>query len=36
MEIRGAVVKNGLLAITIIRIIPEESKPKMIDIVELP
>jgi HSP20 family molecular chaperone IbpA len=36
MEIRGAVIKNGLLAITIIRNIPEESKPKMIDIVELP
>ena len=35
MEIRGAVVKNGLLAITIIRNTPESVKPKMIDIVEL-
>jgi molecular chaperone IbpA len=35
MEIRSAVVKNGLLAITIIRNTPESVKPKMIDIVEL-
>ena len=35
MEVKGAVTKNGMLRIQIIRNIPESAKPKIIDIVEV-
>jgi len=35
MKIRSAVIKNGILSISIEREIPEEMKPRVIDIVEI-
>ena len=35
MKIRSAVIKNGILSISIEREIPEEMKPRVIDIVEV-
>lgn len=35
IEVTGAVIENGLLTVTIVRIVPESAKPKVIDIVEV-
>ena len=35
MEVKGAEVKDGMLKITIERIVPEELKPRLIDIIEI-
>jgi len=35
LEVRSAVVKNGLLIINIVRNVPEAKKPRIIDIVEI-
>lgn len=35
MIVKGAEIKDGILAITIERVIPEDKKPRLIDIVEV-
>jgi molecular chaperone IbpA len=35
IEVAGATIENGLLTVTIVRIVPESAKPKVIDIVEV-
>lgn len=35
LEVRSAVIKNGLLIINIVRNVPEAKKPRIIDIVEV-
>jgi HSP20 family molecular chaperone IbpA len=35
MEVKSAEIRNGMLRIQILRNIPEDAKPKIIDIVEV-
>jgi HSP20 family molecular chaperone IbpA len=35
MIVKGAEIQDGILSITIERVIPEDKKPRLIDIVEV-